>query len=221
MVYREAAHVIVCPRCDDVFDEIFEGVSACVRCNGMWIAQPAIDRAFSDPMWPPGPSAWWRRELSCPVCASEGKLAIMVPVLDGTVVVDRCRGHGVWLDEGELGRVLGVPDGLAVLYARLFGTDMPTDLQRSLTGSELAQRRRQASEHKAWLDRVMADAKQAADEARKRRTEWAKACEDAKAEVGGLEAKLVRIRTEVRQCEHDLAAARVRLQQLESKPPPP
>ena len=42
--------------------------------------------------------------LTCPVCA--GPLKRHVFSFDSGVVVDRCRNHGLWLDDGELASLL-------------------------------------------------------------------------------------------------------------------
>jgi Zn-finger nucleic acid-binding protein len=209
---------MLCPRCGDVFADAFTGVSACVRCGGVWLSQPTIDRAFGEPIWPAGSNLWWRRELHCPVCASQGTVTVMNAILDGNVLVDRCRGHGVWLDDGELGRILDANgNGLAELYARVHGVDMQPDVLRRLTQTELAQKRMQAAESKVWLERMKSEAQRAADDARKRRQ--GAVLGEAKQNVERLEEKLVRIRHELRTCENELAAARVLVHELENEPP--
>lgn len=94
-----------CPRCDEVLEETFPGGSACPRCGGAWISQPVIDAAFGDPTWPGGVAMWWRRELACPECGSQGRKSVMDAIETSGVIVDRCRGHGMWFDAGELQRV--------------------------------------------------------------------------------------------------------------------
>ena len=42
--------------------------------------------------------------LVCPVCANPLKLHVFS--VDSGVVVDRCRDHGIWLDDGELTSLL-------------------------------------------------------------------------------------------------------------------
>lgn len=69
----------------------------------------AVERAFGTTQWPLGPSAWWRRELACPACAVGDRTTDMVQVQVAGMLVDRCREHGIWLDAGELGRLLDVP----------------------------------------------------------------------------------------------------------------
>jgi Zn-finger nucleic acid-binding protein len=115
--YRETPRFLLCPRCAEVLEEAFAGVQSCLRCEGMWIMQPAINGTFGDPRWPLGAAAWWHRALECPECGFEGTQNVMdASIVDG-VIIDRCRGHGVWLDPGELARVLGLPSGVNELVA--------------------------------------------------------------------------------------------------------
>lgn len=220
--YRIEHHVMLCPRCGDVFQELFRGVSSCLRCEGLWLAQPTIDRAFKDPNWPGGPSAWWRRELNCPVCLIDGNANLMAAILDGNVVIDRCRGHGLWLDAGELGRVLQTEDnGIGELYARLYGVEMPSDMLRALTGEEIAQSRARAAEMKRFVDGVLEQRRKDTQHAQQERADWLTACGEAQRRIASLEAQLVRKREEIRTHEQDLVVARALLRDLESKPPKP
>src|SRR5687768_11326724 len=108
--FRERPRVLLCPRCGDVLEQISDGVHTCTRCQGAWLPVATIDRAFGTPRWPGGASAWWRRALECPACAFEGGPGAMTPTLLGDLILDRCATHGVWLDHGELGRLLGAPN---------------------------------------------------------------------------------------------------------------
>jgi Zn-finger nucleic acid-binding protein len=109
-----------CPRCDEVLEETFPGGSACPRCGGVWLSQPVIDAAFTDPEWPGGVAMWWRRELACPECGSLGRKSVMDAIETHGVILDRCRGHGVWFDAGELQRVTDTTgDPLGVLRERV------------------------------------------------------------------------------------------------------
>ncbi|MDB4962593.1 MAG: hypothetical protein JWP01_2592 [Myxococcales bacterium] len=118
---------MLCPRCGDLLDTVIDGILECTRCQGIWLAQPAIVRGFALP-WPVGPNTWWRRGLPCPECAGEGLTSEMQLVQSAQVTVDRCQGHGVWLDHGELARVLGVQKGeeLAAIFRALYaGQPLP------------------------------------------------------------------------------------------------
>lgn len=104
--YRDAPPRLACPRCGELLEETAIGAHDCLRCGGTWLAQHAIDAAFDGARWPVGSSLWWRSQLACPECARRGRNEVMPALAVGDVVVDRCADHGVWLDEGELERVL-------------------------------------------------------------------------------------------------------------------
>jgi Zn-finger nucleic acid-binding protein len=103
--YRDGPARLACPRCGELL-EATRGAHGCIRCGGTWIAQATIERVFGDEKWPHGSSLWWRNALVCPVCAVSGRDATMIALAVEDVVVDRCTEHGVWLDDGELGRIL-------------------------------------------------------------------------------------------------------------------
>jgi len=110
----------LCPRCGEILDPAFAGISSCLRCEGLWISPAALDPSFRAPAWPPGESRWWRRSIECPDCAFEGKRTMMAARVSCDVIVDHCPDHGLWLDRGELARLMGVAtDKLAALRARL------------------------------------------------------------------------------------------------------
>jgi Zn-finger nucleic acid-binding protein len=218
--YRVETHVLLCPRCGDVLRDVFAGVSSCVRCEGLWLAQPTIDRAFGDPTWPGGTTAWWRRELNCPVCATDGTVEVMTAILHGNVVIDHCRGHGTWLDAGELGRILHTPNnGVEDLYLRLFGTQMPDDMLRKLTGDEIARRRHEATETRARIDKLVADRAALRLAATARIADWQQGREQARQEVERLEAQIVKTRELLRRYERELVEARAVLRGIEQNPP--
>ncbi|HEU0034840.1 MAG TPA: zf-TFIIB domain-containing protein [Kofleriaceae bacterium] len=105
--FRQRPKLLMCPRCGEMLERAFDAVHACLRCEGVWIAPVSLDKAFGDPRWPHARSMWWRASLACPECASEGAVRTMVAAAAGSVMVDRCASHGLWLDRGELGRLMG------------------------------------------------------------------------------------------------------------------
>jgi Zn-finger nucleic acid-binding protein len=118
--YREGPQWRICPRCEEALEEIFAGCLSCPRCAGTWVSQVVLDAAFGDPMWPGGAAMWWRRSLNCPECASGGSKTMMDAVEAHGVIVDRCAGHGMWFDDGELERCTEVAsDPLSVLRDRV------------------------------------------------------------------------------------------------------
>jgi Zn-finger nucleic acid-binding protein len=164
--------MLLCPRCGELLERVFEGALGCLQCAGLWLAQPTIDLAFGSPSWPHGSSAWWRIELECPECASEGTVTALVPYIAGDVVIDRCTGHGIWLDCGELGRLMNKPEHeeLVALYRRLQPVgELPQSLsaRRNMSEAERARRREQGASERTRI----------AEERRRREAEFASARE--------------------------------------------
>ena len=139
-----------------MLDRAFEGVSSCLRCEGLWIAPATLDAAFGNPHWPEGNTLWWRNSIECPECAFEGKVTLMAARLSNDVLVDQCPEHGVWLDRGELGRLMGAgPDELAALRDRL--AVMAPDLgqlvaRREKWRADLETRRKAALDYRQALE---------------------------------------------------------------------
>jgi Zn-finger nucleic acid-binding protein len=121
-VYREQAGqrtVLFCPRCNELLDQIDFGVDICPRCEGFWIGSSVLE--LSGNQWPTGAQVWWRREVRCPMCATQGIVTVMNARTSSNVIVDQCFAHGVWLDRGELSRVMHDPvvKGLSKLREHL------------------------------------------------------------------------------------------------------
>jgi Zn-finger nucleic acid-binding protein len=111
---------LLCPRCGEILDPTFEGVSSCLRCEGLWISPASLDPGFGAAGWPSSELLWWRDSIECPDCTFEGKTTVMTARISSDVIVDQCPEHGLWLDRGELGRLMGVPaHELDALRARL------------------------------------------------------------------------------------------------------
>jgi len=139
-----------------MLDRAFDGVSSCLRCEGLWIAPATLDAAFGNPRWPAGHTLWWRNSLDCPECAFEGKSTLMAARMSNDVLVDQCPEHGVWLDRGELGRLMGVPTNeLAALRDRL--AVMAPDLdqlvaRREKWRADIETRRKAAHDYRQALE---------------------------------------------------------------------
>jgi Zn-finger nucleic acid-binding protein len=223
--FRQRPRVLLCPRCGEVLERVTEGVQTCTRCEGAWLENQTIDRAFGTQRWPGGSSAWWRRELECPACACEGVADAMSPMLVGDLLVDRCVNHGVWLDHGELGRLIGAPNvvELEELYARLKpGGELPAALieQRKRRQEERERRQRELDDYRAQVEAERARLLAEQAEVQRKRLEELRAAERtrlgvlrAKAEhdVDVAERELVGLRDQVRAAEGKLADARSRL----------
>jgi Zn-finger nucleic acid-binding protein len=189
--FREAPRMLACPRDGSILETVMAGVQVCIGCDGVWLPKLTLDKAFGTPYWPQGPSAWWRPALACPVCVIDGRGAQMTPVSSQGVFVDRCMEHGVWLDAGELGRLLDAPRviELEAFYEVLRpDSELPPRLVefRKLRDEERARRIRELEEFR----------KRQEGEAAKRRAEAASAHQ---AELARIRAEEARTRRELLQ----------------------
>lgn len=176
--FRDAPKFLLCPRCGEVLERAFDAVHVCLRCEGLWIAPVSLEKAFGTARWPQAQALWWRDALACPECAVAGATTTMSAAAAGRILIDRCGRHGLWLDRGELGRLLG--DGAAA-----DGDDDLAVLRELLRAHEgtlaaLLERRQQ------W--RASAEARTAEARARRARIEAELEAELAAAEVRRLEA---------------------------------
>jgi Zn-finger nucleic acid-binding protein len=139
-----------------MLDHAFEGVSSCLHCEGLWIAPVTLDAAFGNPRWPNGNAMWWRNSIECPECTFEGKATVMAARMSSDVIVDQCPEHGVWLDRGELGRLMGVAaDELGALRDRLAATAPDLDqlvARRQKWRADLETRRKAALDYRQSLE---------------------------------------------------------------------
>ena len=95
-------------RCPRRQTELVDAGSArgCTACEGMWVTEAVLREMAVEMKVPPTPVALdfeldSRKPIACPSCA-----AAMVAVRLNRVAIDRCDGHGVWFDRGELAAVL-------------------------------------------------------------------------------------------------------------------
>ena len=176
--YRTAPQLLVCPRCGESLDAVFEGVAACPRCQGVWLPRATLAGAFADPRWPPGQSMWWHDELECPACAAEGTLAKLAARNAEGVMVDSCATHGVWLDPGEVSRLMGLASGsdeLLGLQKRV--SKGPPDPNR------IARRRR------AWRAELEARTKEETEQRQQAMAEQRRLAVEATARAKEIEAR--------------------------------
>lgn len=227
--YREGPQWRVCPRCDEILEENFPGGMMCPRCAGSWISQVVLDAAFGDPTWPNGSTMWWRRELHCPECTSSGTKSVMDAIEARGVIVDRCAGHGMWFDDGELERVTDTTtDPMALLRERVARSRPEIDAARASYDRrrdqvraeraalreevERAERLAAAQELEALRARQALVAQQAASvslDTRQARLD-AQRHELVQA-IAGHEAELLALRRQVVRIESDLVRLRERL----------
>jgi Zn-finger nucleic acid-binding protein len=160
--FRERPSFLMCPRCGEMLDRAFEATLACPRCEGVWIAPATIEKAFGNPKWPVAQAMWWRNSIECPQCATEGTATMMDAAIAGNVIIDRCSKHGMWLDRGELGRLMGGAtdndqgdDDLEALRQKLSAVELDLDAmikRRETWRSDLELRRKAAIEYRSWLE---------------------------------------------------------------------
>ena len=179
---------------------------------------------------------WWQNALACPECMFDGTTTIMDARSANNVQIDRCPTHGLWLDRGELGRVMATgSDELAELLRRIEATVGVEQLveRRQQWQSELRTREQAASSARlaharAELERAEQrriteqDRSVAAGEALERERGDRVARDDldarrraATSRVARLEAKLTGLRVELEQRTDELVTARRELADLE------
>nr|MBA3397384.1 zf-TFIIB domain-containing protein [Deltaproteobacteria bacterium] len=167
--YRQRPRVLFCPRCNVLLDMFDPGVEVCPRCEGVWLARSVLD--VSGARWPAGPQVWWRNELECPDCLVDGTRTRMGARTSGELIVDQCPAHGVWLDRGELARIMTDPGahGAQALRDR-FSAVAPTPEQlvvrRERWRAEQEQRRLAAELERQRLEDELAHRAAAEDAAR-------------------------------------------------------
>jgi len=130
---RAVAEGTVCPRCRSGLRSRTVGHTAlveCTSCGGLWIAQEDLDRicekadeeelvsralAGSVPAHPGDPSQG-SAYLPCPTCRD----MMVRRNFGGTsgILIDVCRGHGVWLDHRELERIVAFVRKGGLMQAR-------------------------------------------------------------------------------------------------------
>ena len=116
----EEATAMNCPRCGESLESLRLGVTSvheCSACGGVWVDPGTFQKLCDDhdehagavavlegrvPTKPVTPDAV--KYLSCPQCK---KLMNRVNFAHTSgVITDTCKDHGVWLDRGELQRVM-------------------------------------------------------------------------------------------------------------------
>ncbi len=116
-----------CPRCRVDMDAVKLGIAVareCPDCTGLWIDAEAFDRICGDreqhssilgaagaaaPAHSGGQQARDVRYLHCPACDALMNRVNFAKI--SGVVIDVCKHDGVWLDAGELQRIIGFIDG--------------------------------------------------------------------------------------------------------------
>ena len=110
---------VKCPRCKAALGpEIYEGVDIdrCATCGGAWLDEgelkvivnthekkfsPAEIKKARQESLPEGEVQ--DPEIACPLCAK--KMERFNYACSSGIMLDKCPGHGIWLDKGELENV--------------------------------------------------------------------------------------------------------------------
>ena len=139
-----------CPRCNVEMQSLRLGgtsVRECAACGGLWVDPDTIQRlcnareehagvvsalAARIPTASTAPEAV--RYVACPQCA---KLMNRVNFSKSSgVIMDVCKTDGVWLDRGELQRVMGFVEGGGLTVAREREREHLADEQRRLAAMQ-------------------------------------------------------------------------------------
>ena len=204
--YRDAAPALDCPRCGLELERLHDGAATCLRCQGAWLPATVLELVFGHTHWPGGTSMWWHNRVRCPECTRAGvprDRAIMQARSAHGVIVDRCAQHGLWLDAGELSRLLADPVPPGEQDAG------PTDNEAGL---------RELRERLAMLAPAIDPARRGAVGLPEQLPPSAVEPEEEPARaqlvhaVTELEAQVFTRREELRQLQLELEAARLRLQ---------
>ena len=140
---------MLCPVCEveKIVVELDEvEVDYCVECKGIWLDPGELELLIEMSGAEPGPlsrlvdSGGGKKpseKRRCPVCRKK----MLEVEVEGppSVVVDRCRhGHGLWLDDRELGQLIessgGSPETEAL--ARLCGRMLKSERAQSRGGKD-------------------------------------------------------------------------------------
>lgn len=181
----DEATPLPCPRCKESLQALRLGattVRECAACGGLWL-DPATLQALCDAREehagvvstlaarvPTQPAPDTVRYIPCPRCA---KLMNRVNFARASgVVMDVCKAHGVWLDRGELQRVVGFVDQGGLAVAREREREQLVEERRRLDaakaaggatmtafgGSVTISSARRASSHDSPVEQILRDA---------------------------------------------------------------
>ena len=114
---KDAVHETpVCPLCTvelEAFDFKGDIIDKCPKCQGIWLGSSDFRKLTSERSVFQDETIPWehkrkpvepkKKYLKCPVCESVMSRRIFKRI--SGVLIDVCRQHGVWLDEGELEQI--------------------------------------------------------------------------------------------------------------------
>ena len=120
-----------CPACDKpmvILEHLEIEVDFCVACRGCWLDPGELELmlgipANTAPSWSSLTTGGARSPRRCPRCGQPMRVG---PFPGTEVEVDVCRrGHGLWLDDGELAAIGKAGGGAAAYFEGLFGPQKP------------------------------------------------------------------------------------------------
>jgi Zn-finger nucleic acid-binding protein len=137
-----------CPGCRGMMREVLLGATAlleCERCRGMWLDATTFERVCADRetqaavlyQWPSVARPVAAGEVHYRKCVACGKLMNRLNFgrLSGTIV-DACKGHGTYLDAGELHLIVTFIQGGGLDRARQRQIDDLNDAERALASRQ-------------------------------------------------------------------------------------
>ena len=107
-----------CPRCKLALTRVSSVIDAdlCSECEGLWLSKEALEKCLTlpreylrnSPLWvsleADHPDVSLEPLINCPTCLHE----MQRHNYDGktSIIIDACDEHGIWLDDGELSKIL-------------------------------------------------------------------------------------------------------------------
>ena len=123
-----------CPRCENpmiVFERGGVQVDSCLGCGGTWLDAGELELIFERAGMTPEETArvlqprksGTRGQRPCPRCGK--KMRVERVGGEHAVEIDRCpRGHGIWLDRGEMRALVASSEGRAARAVAQFLAEM-------------------------------------------------------------------------------------------------
>jgi Zn-finger nucleic acid-binding protein len=133
--YRDPDHLAgapTCPRCRPAVAPLRSAeigptpLLECGCCNGVWLRAPAFQDLLVDMerqeavLAVAAPAPRFESEVHYLLCPECGEMMVRRNLVHSGLMLDICRFHGIWLDEGELRRVVELVRG-GKLYDWLAG----------------------------------------------------------------------------------------------------
>ena len=147
---EQAAATGRCPGCRGELQRTAIGATSlleCAGCDGVWLDAEAFDRVCADHAsrvavllrWPEAPKAVRLDKVRYRPCVHCGTMMnrLNFGKLSGTII-DACRGHGTFLDAGELHAIVTFIEGGGLDRARQRAIEDLKDEERRLRDAQMA-----------------------------------------------------------------------------------